>query len=191
MVRIIAGALRGRCIKAKKMPSVRPISGRIKQSLFDILAPVVAGSRWLDLFAGTGAVGIEALSRGADFVFFVDMDRFCVQALTANLQVAGLAARGKVFPGNALNDLSWIPFRSGVSSYDFIFLGPPYKDTEKKPLAFSSPVLQRVAESGLLAPQGIVILQHHDKEIVSVPEKLVLYRSVKYGDTLLDFLRWK
>ena len=164
-MRIIAGSLRGRHIKgAGKDWGVRPISGRIKQSLFDILSGLVPGARLLDLFAGTGAVGIEALSRGAAFVFLVDIERRCTELIARNLAAAGFADRAKVHFGNALSDLSWVPFRSGTSQYDLVFLGPPYKDEHKRPLSYSTPALARVAEAGLLAPKGWAVCQHHVKE---------------------------
>ena len=189
-MRIIAGSLRGRHIKgAGKDWGVRPISGRIKQSLFDILSGLVPGARLLDLFAGTGAVGIEALSRGAAFVFLVDLERRCTELITRNLAAAGFADRAKVHFGNALSDLSWIPFRSGTSQYDLIFLGPPYKDAQKRPLSYSTPALAKVAEAGLLAPKGWAMCQHHVKEDVKAPAGWAMVRREKYGDTYLDFFR--
>ena len=189
-MRIIAGALRSRRLRgAGKDWGVRPISGRIKQSLFDILAGLLPGARFLDLFAGTGAVGIEALSRGASFVFFVDRDRRCLELIEGNLAAAGLAGRGKAHFGDALDDLSWIPWRSGVSGYDIVFLGPPYKDASKKPLAFSTPALARVAAAGLLAPKGWAVCQHHAKEAVEAPAGWFLARREKYGDSFLSFFR--
>jgi len=190
MVRIIAGKLRGRHIKGPgKDLGVRPISGRIKQSLFDILSGLVPGARVLDLFAGTGAVGIEALSRGAAFAFLVDLDRRCTELIARNLAAAGFADRGRVHFGNALGDLSWIPFRSQTEQFDIIFLGPPYKDERKRPLALSTPALAKAAEAGLLAPQGWAVCQHHVKEEAQAPAGWVMVRREKYGDTYLDFFR--
>lgn len=188
-MRIIAGSLRGRKLKTAKEPGLRPISGRIKQSLFDIIRGLVPGARMLDLFAGTGAVGLEALSRGAEFVFFVDWNRRCLESIRANLEKAQLSARAKLHPGNALSDLSWIPFRAGVDRFDLIFLGPPYKDEEKRPLAYSSIALQRLAEARLLAPGGLIIGQHHVKEEVQAPPGYERVRREKYGDTYLSFFR--
>lgn len=188
-MRIIAGRLRGRRYLAARDPAVRPISGRIKQSLFDIIAGLVAKARVLDLFAGTGAVGIEALSRGADFVFFVDISRHCVEELGANLEKMGLASRAKAHPGNALNDLSWVAFRAGISQFDIIFMGPPYKDLRKSPLAYTNSTLERVKEARLLAPDGLVICQHHVKEEVAPPPGLKLIRREKYGDSFLSFIK--
>ena len=188
-MRIIGGHLRGRRVSTIKDPGLRPISGRIKQSLFDIIKGVVPGSRWLDLFAGTGAVGLEALSRGAESVFFVELNKRTAAALQESLVKTGLGARAKVHPGNALSDLSWVPFRSGTERFDFIFLGPPYKDEEKRALAYSNPALARVAEAGLLAPDGLILSQHHVKEEVSAPKGYTLLRREKYGDTYLDFIK--
>lgn len=188
-MRIIAGSLRGRQIKTPEDPGLRPISGRIKQSLFDMLTPRLPGARLLDLFAGTGAVGIEALSRGASFVFFVERNRRVLAILGENLKALGLESRARAQPGDALEDLSWIPFRAGVETFDIIFLGPPYKDVDKRPLAYSTPVLARVVEARLLAPGGVVVLQHQVKEEVALPPGLECARQVKYGDTYLDFLK--
>lgn len=190
-MRIIAGALRGRTYKARENPAVRAISGRIKKSLFDIIKGLLPDSRFLDLFAGTGAVGIEALSRGAASVVFVDLDKACVAEIDGALKRMGLAGKGKALFGNALSDLSWLPFRAGVQQFDLIFLGPPYKDLEKRPLAFSGPALQRVADAKLLAPAGWVICQHQVKEDVPAPAGWDRVRREKYGDTFVDFFREK
>lgn len=190
-MRIIAGELRGRRIRIIKGPRVRPISGRIKQPLFDILTPRLPGTRFLDLFAGTGAVGLEALSRGAGFVFFVELAVECVRLIQANLESLGLASRAKVHPGNALADLSWVSFRSGVPRYDIVFMGPPYKTAQKAPLAYVTPTLGRILEADLLSPGGVIISQHHVKEKAEPPETLELFRREKYGDTFLSFYRVK
>jgi 16S rRNA (guanine(966)-N(2))-methyltransferase RsmD len=190
-MRVIAGKLRGRRLKSvpKDYVKVRPISGRIKQSMFDIIAGIVPGSRFLDVFAGTGAVGMEALSRGAGFVFFIEMDRRCVAVIEENIALGGFTERAKVHPGNALGELSWVAYRSGQPQYDIVFLGPPYKDEAKRALSFSTPALARVAEAKLLAPRGWLICQHHMKEEVLAPAGLALIRREKYGDTFLDFYR--
>ena len=192
-MRVIAGKLRGRKLQSvpKDYRSVRPISGRIKKSLFDILFHLVPGSRFMDVFAGTGAVGMEALSRGAEFVFFIDMDSKCVDVITENIKRGGFAGKAKAHVGNALSELSWVPFRSGVEKFDLVFLGPPYKDEERRPLSLSSPALKRLAESGLLADKAVVVCQHHVKEDVSELPELPRIRRERYGDTYLDFFKWK
>lgn len=189
-MRILAGESRGRRFKSvPKTLTVKPISARIKKSLFDILRPRLGGSRFLDLYAGTGAVGLEALSRGAESCFFVDRDRRCLAIIDENLKTLGLAGRGRTAPGDVLGDLSWIAYRAGVSSFDLIYLGPPYRDEADRPLRFSTASLARVAEAGLLAAGGLILLQHHVKEDVSPPPGYARGRREKYGDTFVDFYR--
>ncbi|MBI4349519.1 MAG: 16S rRNA (guanine(966)-N(2))-methyltransferase RsmD [Elusimicrobia bacterium] len=189
-MRIIAGSARGRkLLSVSKDLPVRPISSRIKQSLFDILRPRIFGSRFLDLFAGTGAVGMEALSRGASQVFFVDMDDRCVKVIQRNIERAGFKDKAKAHRGNVLSPLSWVNYRAGVEQFDLIFAGPPYVDEQKRPLRFSQPVLDNLAASRLLAPNGWLILQHHKKEPASAPAGYELFRRARYGDTHLDFVR--
>jgi len=189
-MRILAGDSRGRPFKSvpKSLP-VKPISSRIKKSVFDILRHWLAESRFLDLYAGTGAVGLEALSRGASSCFFVDRDKRCLAVIDENLKSLGLAARARTCYGDILQDLSWVAYRAGVSTFDLIYLGPPYRDEENRPLHYSTPSLARVVEADLLAPQGLILIQHHIKEEVVVPAGYERYRREKYGDSLVDFHR--
>lgn len=188
-MRIQAGEHRGRWFKSvdKRLP-VKPISARIKKSVFDILRPRLGGP-FLDLYAGTGAVGLEALSRGASFAFFVDKDKRCLEVIDANLKALGFQGRGKTAWGDILADLSWVGYRSGVERYDVIYLGPPYRTEENAPLAYSTPSLARVAEAGLLSEGGWTLVQHHVKEQVEAPPGLEGFRQEKYGDTFVDFFR--
>ncbi len=189
-MRILAGEHRGRPFKSvpKSLP-VKPISSRIKKSLFDILRPWLGGAKFLDLYAGTGSVGLEALSRGAESAFFVDRDKRCLAVIEENLKSLGAAGKGRTSYGDILQDLSWIPYRAGVSSFDLIFLGPPYRDEEDRPLAFSTPSLARVIEANQPAPGARVLVQHHVKEEVQVPAGWERWRREKYGDTFMDFHR--
>lgn len=186
----MAGDSRGRRFKSvsKDLP-VKPISARIKKSVFDILRPRLGGAKFLDLYAGTGSVGLEALSRGAEFAFFVDYDKRCLAVIDANLAALGLQARGRTGQGDILQDLSWVGYRAGVSQFDLIYLGPPYRTPEDKPLSYSTPSLARVIEAGLPAPDALVMVQHHVKEEVSVPAGWERFRREKYGDTFVDFHR--
>jgi len=189
-MRILAGDSRGRRFKSvpKSLP-VKPISSRIKKSVFDILRPYLGGARFLDLYAGTGSVGLEALSRGAESCFFVDQDKRCLSVIDSNLAALGFSARGRTSFGDVLQDLSWIPYRAGAPAFDLIYLGPPYRDEEDRPLAYSTPSLARVVEAGLAAPDALILLQHHVKEDVAVPAGWERFRREKYGDTFVDFHR--
>lgn len=190
-MRIIAGSHRGRRLLSvpKSMP-VRPISGRMKQSLFDILRPRIPGSRFLDLFAGTGAVGLEALSRGAERVVFIDGDRRCIEVIGKNLERVGWKDKGQTFHANLDSPLSWVPHRSHIELFDLIFMGPPYRDREDRPIQMSQIVLDHVATAKILAPEGWVIAQHHKKEFPKAPQGMEGFRTSKYGDTNIDFYRW-
>ena len=168
---------------------MRPISSRIRQSLFDIIRPRIMGSRFLDLFAGTGTVGLEALSRGASLVFFVDMDPRCVKVIERNVERAGLKDRAKVHRANALAPLTWVAYRAGIEQFDLIFLGPPYVDEQKRPLRYSQPMLGNIAAANLLAPGGWIVSQHFKKEPLTAPAGYEIFRNARYGDTTLSFLR--
>lgn len=190
VMRIIAGSARGRRIfSVPKTLKVRPISGRIRQSLFDILKPIVTGSYFLDLFAGTGAVGLEALSRGAQRACFVERDPRCLKVIEKNLTRIGWLDRGKALRGNILEPLSWIPYRSGVGAFEIVFIGPPYRDDENRPLAYGNRVLANVAAAKLLARGGRAIVQHHQREEPGDVRGLVRFRIERYGDTRLSFYR--
>ena len=182
-LRIIAGEARGRALKTFKGDwPVRPILGRIKKSLFDILQTRISGAVFLDLYSGTGAVGIEALSRGAGKVVFVDGDASCVSLVKENLRMLGWEGRAEVLNADITK-----PLHLPAGMFDIVFLGPPYKDEQKRPLSLSSVTLTNVVEARLLKDKGIIISQHHVKEQVEAPAAIVFKRREKYGDTYLDF----
>lgn len=192
-MRIIAGTARGRRIfsVSKKLP-VKPISDRIKQSVFDILRPRLSGALWLDLFAGTGNVSMEALSRGALRVVSVDREPACIKNIHRNLAHLGFADRGRVIKADVLKPLDYLLAYSDNEGYDIIFMGPPYRDlNNNKMLCLSAPALKNVAQARLLAPRGVIVLQTHKTEEFAVPDTLEIYRVEKYGDTLVHFLRNK
>ena len=189
-MRIIAGTARGRKIfsVSKNLP-VKPISDRIKQSVFDIIRPRITGAYMLDLFAGTGNVSLEALSRGAAKTVMVDREPACIKNMHRNLAHLGFEDRAKVLRGDILKPLDWLLAYSNNEGYDIIFMGPPYRDINNKMLSFSEPALKNVADAGLLAENGMIILQTHKTEEFAVPATLEIYRVEKYGDTLVHFLR--
>ena len=189
-MRIIAGTARGRKIfsVSKNLP-VKPISDRIKQSVFDIIRPRITGAYMLDLFAGTGNVSYEALSRGAAKTVMVDREPACIKNMHRNLAHLGFEDRAKVLRGDVLKPLDWLLAYSNNEGYDIIFMGPPYRDINNKMLSFSQPALKNLADAKLLAKNGIIILQTHKTEEFEVPPELEIYRVEKYGDTLVHFLK--
>ncbi|MBV9080427.1 MAG: 16S rRNA (guanine(966)-N(2))-methyltransferase RsmD [Elusimicrobia bacterium] len=185
LLKILAGTARGRVLRSgPKSPHLRPILARVKKSVFDILTPRMAGSRFLDIYAGTGAVGLEALSRGASRAVFVERDRRSSDLIRENLKLLGMEDKGAVFGLDAANDLSLLP-----RPFDLIFMGPPYKDDEKKPLALVAPTLEQIRKNTLLAAGGLIIAQHHRKEEVASTENWDLKRQERYGDTVVTFFQ--
>ena len=189
-MRVIAGTRRGRSIfSVPKDKFVKPISARIRQSLFDILRPYITGSVFLDLYAGVGTVGIEALSRGAAKAVFVELDGLCVKTIEKNIEHLQFSEQAKVLKANVLSGLKWLEHYSDYQGYDIVFLGPPYRTEENLPLTYSARTLELMAEGGILAEKGMAVVQHHKKEAVPAPAGFEQVRQEKYGDTLVDFFR--
>jgi 16S rRNA (guanine(966)-N(2))-methyltransferase RsmD len=177
-MRVTGGIGRGRRLKVPTGASVRPTSDKVKQALFNILGERVAGSAFLDLFAGAGGIGIEALSRGAERVVFVDASRDSLDSIKQNLEQTGFGDRAEAVLSKAAAFLDKL---SGP--YDIVFLDPPYADEMQ-------PLLEQIAGAGILEPGSIVIAEHFKKQ--PSPERagnLTLYRQAKYGDTVLAFYK--
>ncbi len=187
-MKILAGHARGRIIKSPaKQNMVRPILARIKKSVFDIITPRLAGANFLDLFAGTGSVGLEALSRGASQATFIEQDRDCLGFIQENANSFGFRDKVSVVRGNVLGDLS-----SLNKPFDLIFIGAPYKDQKKEMLALTEPTLLNIEKQGLLKETGLVIAQHHKKEKVEEPSPhWELARRESYGDSVVSFFKWR
>jgi 16S rRNA (guanine966-N2)-methyltransferase len=179
-MRVISGKARGH--KLKKVPgdTTRPITDRVKENLFNILGDWVQDTRWLDLFAGTGQVGIEALSRGASEVVFVDKARPAIMTIRNNLQHTKLTKGAEVFHQDAFDYLH----QMNVAPFDVIFIAPPqYQELWSKVLL----ILDRQLDV-FLSPQGLVIVQIDPKEYREQDLKnLLLYDQRKYGNTMLCF----
>jgi 16S rRNA (guanine(966)-N(2))-methyltransferase RsmD len=177
-MRITGGTGRGRRLKVPAGEKVRPTSDKVKQALFNILGDRVEGSVFLDLFAGAGGVGIEALSRGAERVVFVDGARGSLDVVRYNIEQARFSGRAEVVLSKVE---AFLKKRSGP--YDIVFLDPPYA-MEMLPL------LQLVAASGLLKPDAVVIAEHFRKQpSPGTAGTLTLNREARYGDTVLAFYK--
>ena len=178
-MRIISGKAKGRKLKAPK-PGTRPLTDRVREALFNILAPRTADSAFLDVFAGTGAVGIEALSRGARLSIFIEIDRQNLEVIRENLRETGLLDSAEIFAIDALRALKILGKKG--AKFDIIFLGAPYGSRAL------DPCLEFIGASGLLAPAGVAIAEHHKKS--SLREtfgRLKKFREERYGDTQLAF----
>lgn len=178
-MRVISGIAKGRKLKSVPGSSTRPITDRVKESLFNIIGPEIQGSCFLDLFAGTGSVGIEALSRGADSAYFIDLDQRAISTIHANLEITGLGARAKVERTNAFKFLE----RLAQLEFDYVYIAPPqYKSLWKKAL------MSLDSNSIWLSQDAWVIVQIHPQEFETLElVHLMEFDRRTYGSTMLIF----
>ena len=170
-MRVIAGSLRGRRIGSPRGLATRPTSDRVRESLFNLLGPLPAGSAVLDLFAGSGALGIEAWSRGAASVTFVERDRAALRALRANLDALGLRGKTRVIAGDAGRPLAVAP-----GPWDLVLADPPYAGDDAARIVRAAP--------RLLVPGGVLALEH-GAPAPDPPESLAVWKARRYGSTRL------
>ncbi len=177
-MRIIAGSLKGRRVESGTWPGLRPTSDQLRETLFNILAPHVAGARVLDGFAGTGAVGIEALSRGAAHVTFVERDRRAAALVSGNVRRCGVESACAIiragFERAARRDLP-------AAAFDLVLLDPPYDEDLEPIVTLAAP---------LVAGAGQLVLEHARRQ--AAPEAagdLVRVREVRAGDSALAIYR--
>jgi len=159
---------------------VRPTSDRLRETLFNILSPQIEGKRLLDLCAGSGAIGIEALSRGAASVTFVESSRRAFQIICENLSHCGITEGVCVVNRDALTALKYFASRQIV--FDLVYFDPPYES------GLYLPVMHMLGEKGLVSVGGTVICEHHSKlDLLPAYGQLTHYRDVKQGGSTLSF----
>lgn len=181
-MRVIGGRARGQRLKVPKGHRLRPTSGRVKEALFDILPHDLSGAKVLDLFAGTGNVTIEALSRGAAEAILIDSSSESGKAIRENLRRLHLADRTKVWIVPVVRAVKLLARRG--ETFDVIFLDPPYEQ------GWVAITLKAIAEGGLLRQTGVLIAEHSIREeLQSRYGALVLYDRRRYGSTLLSFFK--
>lgn len=184
-MRVIAGIAKGRKLKFPKLSkerSIRPLTEQAREALFNILAGVVEGCRFLDLFAGTGAVGIEALSRGASVAFFVDVSKKAVGVIRENLETTGLSDRAEVYSLDVLRAIKL--FTSKKAGFDIVFIGAPY----------DSPILEetlRTLSSGMVIDKHSIIIAEHrySHKLSDKYGDLIAFKDYRYGDTELSMYK--
>jgi 16S rRNA (guanine966-N2)-methyltransferase len=173
-MRIIAGELKGRKLHTPQWPGLRPTSDKLRETLFNVVSARVPGARVLDLYSGTGAIGLEALSRGAAHVTFVDGDRRAIALIEQNLRHCGVADRYAIIRFRLVPEAPALP----AGSFDLIVLDPPYDEPDlAAALAATMP---------LIAPDGLVILEHTRRR--PSPDRVGLLsrtREVISGDSAL------
>lgn len=176
-MRVIAGSARGTRLVAPEGLETRPTSDRVRESLFNILGPRVQGSHFLDLFAGSGANGIEALSRGAVRAVFVENNRAACACILQNLEKAKLGDQGALFRTPLPEALARIP-----GTFDLVFADPPYH------YAHYADLLQALQDYDRLAPQAVVVVEHESRVVLpEVVGALARTREARYGHTTLAF----
>jgi 16S rRNA (guanine(966)-N(2))-methyltransferase RsmD len=185
-MRVIAGDLKGRRLKPPTWDGLRPTSDKLRETLFNVLAGRVAGARVLDFYAGTGAIGIEALSRGASHVTFIDNDPRALKLIEENLRQCGLAGRPQTRqqapPESAAGRYAIIrtPQSLATASFDLAVLDPPYDEPD-----LSSPI---AAAEPLIAPGGLVVLEHARRRLAPQQVgRLNKTRDLLSGDSALAF----
>jgi 16S rRNA (guanine(966)-N(2))-methyltransferase RsmD len=182
-VRVIAGQFGSRRLRTLRGMELRPTSDRLRETLFDILGSTVEDSLFVDVFAGTGAIGIEALSRRARQVVFIEHHAPAVKLIRENLHSLGITAGGEVLAVDAMRGLALLASRHAFA--DFIFLDPPYARA-----ADYLRVLEFLDESRLIAPGGIVIAEHGRKmHLPGRLDRLECSRILEQGDSALSFYR--
>lgn len=183
-LRVIAGSAKGRKLRSVPGDTTRPVTDLVKEALFNILGADIQDTAMLDLFAGTGAIGIEALSRGAAFVHFNDLNRLPIETIRENLKETGFTSVSLVTKGDSLKLLEKKPDRA----FEYIYIAPPqYQELWKQALI----ALDRNID--WLSSDGWAIVQIHPVEYIQKPDlqSLELLEERKYGSTLLVFYQRK
>jgi 16S rRNA (guanine966-N2)-methyltransferase len=185
-MRVISGSLKGRTLFAPKGRGIRPTSDQVKETLFNMIGPRIVHALFLDLFAGTGNVGIEALSRDAEQVVFVEKNPLYVRILKRNLTGCTVESKSRVYCGD-VNKIVKVLQKENWH-FSMIFLDPPYRQTN-----LLRDILQLLVTLSLVAEEGLVIAEHtHTFAPPSaVGERLFLTKQRRMGDTTLTFYETK
>jgi 16S rRNA (guanine966-N2)-methyltransferase len=181
-MRIIAGALKGRRLVTPPGATTRPTADQVRIALMDTLTPRLPGARVLDLFAGAGSVGLEALSRGAAQATFVERDARAIAALRENVGALDVTALARVRRGDVLRELPAL-YAAG-ERFDVVFLDPPYE------AGLLEAALEALGGGGLVTAEGVVVAQHFTKRApAAVIGALAAFRTRRFGETTLTFYR--
>ncbi|MDR5683950.1 MAG: 16S rRNA (guanine(966)-N(2))-methyltransferase RsmD [Armatimonadota bacterium] len=178
-MRISAGEAKGRRLRVPRGGAVRPTQDRVREAIFNALGDRVVGARVLDLFAGAGTLGIEALSRGADCVVFVERDPRAVGVLRDNLAASGFADRGEVWRSDALRAIRTLAERR--EAFDVVLCDPPYG------AGWAERALDVLSHSGIVGSGGLVVVEAGRGESIRTPRGFRRVRERAYGETLVLF----
>ena len=188
-MKIIAGSLKNRKVITPKGLSTRPTSGQLREALFNICQTYIEGARFLDLFAGSGAIGLEALSRGASFATFIDIDRQNIRCIRQNIESFQLETQATVICGDVLHSLENL-IKKG-EQYDIIFADPPYAQGESikgQVRYYGESVLKFIDENPLLIKGGMLFIEEGDEiQIEKVKVNALVHKSSRrFGKSTLN-----
>lgn len=180
-MRIQGGEFKGKKLSFHPRKGLRPTTSKVKGAIFNILKAKIPGSYFLDLFAGTGSVGLEALSRGAKFSAFVEKSAREASVIRRNLEESQL--NGLVLSMDVFKGIDYL--KKAGKAFDIVFLDPPYE----KGLVNST--LSLLSDGGCLVKGAIILAERSRREGISLPPSFELIREYRYGDTILSLLKWK
>ena len=188
-MRISGGVAKGRRTATEKLPGskapeerLRPTSSKVREALFDIIRNRLESAHFVDLYAGSGTVGLEALSRGAEQVVFVEPDKLRTMMIQKNIESLGFSGNASISRTDAEKFLEKAELES--SGYDILFLDPPYRSEEVEK------VLPLIGSSKILNDDGLVIVEHFIKKTLPrIAGRLILSKQYRYGDTMLTLYR--
>lgn len=183
MLRIIGGIYKGRRLRFPKDRNIRLTSDKVRESLYNILRDRIKEANFLELFAGSGGIGIEALSRGAKKVVFIEKNRNAVRIIQENLKIINSESKAEIINFNIIEGLKILLNKK--EKFDLIFLDPPYKNVK-----LLLDTLKFISTIDIFQKNCIIIIEHYKK--ISLPEKVEIferYRNLKYGDSMLSFYK--
>ncbi|MEX1029259.1 MAG: 16S rRNA (guanine(966)-N(2))-methyltransferase RsmD [Paenibacillaceae bacterium] len=183
-MRVISGSVRGRNLKAVPGMNTRPTTDKVKEAIFSMIGPYFEGGLVLDLFAGAGGLGIEAISRGMERGIFIDIERASVDVIKQNLQTTGLMDQAEIYRNSAEQALKVLHRRE--LKFDLIFVDPPYRMKNMDEL------LLHIEERSLLASEARVVLEHDARTLYA--EQIggfARIRKAEYGETTISIYEWK
>jgi 16S rRNA (guanine966-N2)-methyltransferase len=182
ILRVISGTYKGRKLITLPGAHTRPTTDKVKEAVFSSLQSVVPGSTWLDLFAGSGSIGIEALSRGAKFVWFVERDKRAAEIVRTNLKALGIDQDRSRLIFNDAESACRIIAKEAGQALDVVYIDPPYANRRIY-------VKIITALAGLIVPGGLIIIEH-DKNYMPTGENLMKLRSRSYGMTVVTIFQY-
>jgi 16S rRNA (guanine966-N2)-methyltransferase len=182
-VRVIGGERRGKRLLSVRGLDTRPTADRVRESIYNIISARIANASVLDLFAGTGILGIEALSRGARFALFIDNSRAPVETIRKNLIACRFETRAKVVQHDIQNGLRWL--KTDGAPFNLVFLDPPYHQ------ALIAGTLSHLYESGSLSPDALIVAEHSVAvPLTELPSGFTRIDERNYGKTLVSFIHY-